>query len=150
MIVLLKINASGKIFLKAIRDTFFSNMQSVFRDRGTPFFSGDDIQQKMKVQTSWLAGRPPKFLPLVGNSDLPIRKTLKRVLDSLTVMILKRVSESIFFQINKFTACKFTKEVANSLMAFNLLKIIHPFQGKKHLRTQSNLNCKPQEYLISY
>ena len=25
------------------------------------------------------------------------------------------------------------KEVANSLMAFNLLKIIHPFQGKRHL-----------------
>ena len=55
--------------------------------------------------------------------------------DPLTVMILKRVSENIFFQINKFTACKFTKEVANSLMAFNLLKIIHPFQGKKHLTT---------------
>ena len=89
----------------------------------------------MNFQTFWLAGRPPKFPPLVRHPDLPIRKTLKRVLDSLTVMILKRVSESIFFQINKFTACKFTKEVANSLMAFNLLKIIHPFQGKKHLRT---------------
>ena len=102
---------------------------------GTQFFSGGDIQQRGKVQTFWLAGRPPKFPLLVGHPDLPIRKTLRRVLDSLTVMILKRVSESIFFQINKFTACKFTKEAGNSLMAFNLLKIIHPFQGKKHLRT---------------
>ena len=89
----------------------------------------------MKVQTFWRAGRPTKLSPLVGHPDLPIRKTLRRVLDSLIVMILKRVSESIFFQINKFTEYKFTKEVANSLMAFILLKIIHPFQGKKHLRT---------------
>ena len=37
-----------------------------------------------------------------------MRETPRRVLDLLTVMILKRVSESIFFiQINKFTACKF-------------------------------------------
>ena len=43
-----------------------------------------------------------------------------------TVMILKRMSESIFFQINKFTACKTKdkKEVANSLMGLNLVKII--------------------------
>ena len=100
-------------------------------DRGTQFFIGGDIQQKMRVQTFWLAGRPSKVPTLVGYPDLPIRKTLRRVLDSLTIMILKRVSESIFFQINKFTACKFTKEVANSLLAFNLLKIIHPFQGKE-------------------
>ena len=69
--------------------------------------------------------------------DLPIRKTLRRVLGLLTVMILKRVSENIFFQSNKFTAYKVKdeKEVANSLMAFNLPKINHPFQGKKRLRT---------------
>ena len=81
--------------------------------------------------------RPPKFPPLVGHPDLPIRKIMRRVLDLLTVMILKRVSESIFFPINKFTACKFKdkKEVVNSLMAFILLKITHPFQGNKHLRT---------------
>ena len=88
-------------------------------------------------QNFWLAGRPHKFCPLVGHPDLLVRKTLMRVLDLLTVMILKRVIESIFFQINKFTACKFKdkKEVANSLMAFNILKIINPFQSKKHLRT---------------
>ena len=58
------------------------------------------------------------------------------MLGLLTVIILKRVSENIFFQSNKFKAYKVKdeKEVANSLMAFNLLKIIHPFQDKKHLR----------------
>ena len=70
----------------------------------------------------------------------------------LTVMILKRVSESIFFQSNKVTANKVKdeKEVVNSLMAFNLLKIIQPFHGRKHLRTQKNLQCNQQEYLIGY
>ena len=59
------------------------------------------------------------------------------MLDLLTVMSLKKVSESVFFQIDIFTACKFKdkNEVVNSSMAFNLLKIIYPFQGKKHLRT---------------
>ena len=41
-------------------------------------------------------------------------------------MILKIVSESIFFQNNKFLACKNKdeKELANSSMEFNLLRII--------------------------
>ena len=61
--------------------------------------------------------------------NLPIRNTLRRVLDVLTIMILKRVSESISFQSNKFTECKIKveKEAVNYLMAFNLLKNIHPF-----------------------
>ena len=77
---------------------------------------------------------------------------MRRVLGLLTVMILKKVSESIFFQSNKFTACKVKdeKEMANSLWKFNLWKIIHPFQGKKHLSTLRNLGCNPQEYLIGY
>ena len=56
------------------------------------------------------------------------------MLGLLTIMILKRVSE--IFQSNKFTACKvkYEKEVVNYLMAFNLLKIIQPFQGKKNLK----------------
>ena len=93
-----------------------------------------------------LQGDPPfppslhthtQFPPLMGHPDLPIRKTLRRVLGLFTAMILKRVSESIYFQSNKFTTCKVKgeKEVTNSLMALNLLKIIHPFQGKKYLRT---------------
>ena len=58
-------------------------------DRMTQFFGGDDIQQKRKVQTFWLSERPLKLPLLVGHSDLPIRKTLRRMLDLLTVMILK-------------------------------------------------------------
>ena len=55
------------------------------------------------------------------------------MLDLVIVIILKRVNESIFFQINNITACKVKdkKAVANSLIAFSVLKIIHPFQGKK-------------------
>ena len=67
-------------------------------------------------------------------------------------MILKRVSESIFLQSNKVIADKVKdeKEVANSSMALNLLKMIYPIRGKKRLRTYWNLNCNPQEYLIGY
>ena len=69
----------------------------------------------------------------MGHHDLPIKKNLRRVLGLLTVMILKRVSQSIFFQSNKFTGRKVNdgEEVANYLIVFNLLKIINPFQGKK-------------------
>ena len=65
----------------------------------------------------------------MGHPDFSIRKTLRRVFGLPTIMILERVSQSIFFQSNKYIACevKDQKEVANSLMAFNLLKIIHPF-----------------------
>ena len=134
MIVLLKKRVFDRICLKAVRDTFFPIYWVWSGDRGTQFFSGVDIQQKGKVQTFWLARRRAKFPPLVGHPDLPIRKTLRRVLDLLIVMNLKRVWESIFFQINVITACKFKdkREVANSSMAFNLLKITYPFQGKKH------------------
>ena len=115
MILLLKIHASCKIFDKIMInryiDTFFSNMWSVIKGQGTQFFSGCDIQQKGKVQTFWLGRRPPRFPSLKGHPDLPIKKTLRRVLDMLTVMILNRVSESVFFQIN-------------------LLKAIYPFQGR--------------------
>ena len=66
MIVLLKIYTTGRIFvkicLKAIRDTFFSNMWSVIKGgRGTEV----DIQQKGKVQIFSLAGgRPPPISSL--------------------------------------------------------------------------------------
>ena len=64
MTVLLKIHAAGKIFgkicLKAIRATFFSNIWSVIRGE-----KGDwgDIQQIGKVQTFSLAGGPPLLTP---------------------------------------------------------------------------------------
>ena len=64
MILLLKIYAAAKIFgkicLKGIRSTFFSNMWSVIKGgtRGNLLFSGGDIQQKRKVHTFGLQGDP--------------------------------------------------------------------------------------------
>ena len=57
------------------------------------------------------------------------------MLGLLIVMILKSVVE--IFQSNTFTAYKVKdeKEVVDCLIEFNLLKIIHPYPGKKHLRT---------------
>ena len=74
----------------------------------------------------------PQFSSLVRHPNLPIRKILKGAWSAYCI-ILERVSESIFFQSNKLRACKVKdeKEVANSLITFNLLKIIHPFQGKE-------------------
>ena len=62
---------------------------------------------------------------LVGffsNLDSPIRKTLRSLLGLLTVMMLKIMSESIFFQSNKLTACKVKdrKGMAKSLLVFRL------------------------------
>ena len=109
------------------------------RDEGTQYFGVGCMQQEGEVQTFWLASKlaQTQLHLLVGHSDFFIREG-GRVLGLLTVMILKSASESIFFQSNKFTACKFKdeKEVTNFLMVFNLLKIIHPSQGKKHLMTQ--------------
>ena len=78
--------------------------------------------------TEW-GDLPTQFPPSVGHLDLHTRKTLRSVLGLLTVMVLKKVSESILFQHIKVAACKVKdeKEVTNSLIIFNLLKIIHPF-----------------------
>ena len=54
-----------------------------------------------------------------------------KVVGLLTVMI--------FFQSKKFKAFKIKGEKEETifyfLMVFNLLKVIHPFESKKHLRT---------------
>ena len=91
-----------------------------------------------------------KLFCLVEHPDLLIRKSLRWVLVLLTVMILKIVIESIFFQNTKFIAYTFKdeKEVANSLMAFNLLKIIHPFQGKKHFKDLVKLQLQSTRIFI--
>ena len=79
-----------------------------------------------------LQGDPPpsQFPRLVGYPDLPMSKTL-RVVGQLNVVI--------FFQSKKLTAYKIKNEKEETifyfLMLFNLLKIIHPFESKKHLRT---------------
>ena len=75
-----------------------------------------------------------RFLDMSGElppimRNLPIKKTLRSELGLVTVMILKRVNESIFFQNNKFAVFKVKngKQVAGTLIVFNLLKIIYPF-----------------------
>ena len=74
------------------------------RDRRSQYFGGGDIQQKKKVQIFDLAKRGetphPQLLPLVGHPNLPIRKTLRRMLGQLTVISLTRLSENISFQSN--------------------------------------------------
>ena len=73
---------------------------------------------------------PPQFPRLMGYPDLSMRKTL-RVVGMLTAMI--------FLPSKKITACKIKDEKEDTffyfLMVFNLLKIIHPFENKKHLKT---------------
>ena len=127
MILLLKIYTAGKMFgkicLKAIGDTFFSNICSVIRGGKADW--GWHATQGGKFKLFVLQeGTLCQFSPLVWHPNPP------RMLRLLTVMILKRVS-------NIFTACKVKdeKEEATFLMVFNLLKIIYPFQCKKHLRT---------------
>ena len=116
MIVLLKRQAScrlfDKIYLKAIKTFFFFFIiWSLTRGQVDSIFWWEWFSTEGK-SSNFLASRenppPPKkkekFFFLVGHPDLPLWKTLRRVLDLINVMILKRVSESIFFQINKFTA----------------------------------------------
>ena len=123
----------GNICLRFVRDTFLSNMWSVIRKRTgwlDYFWVKMIFKRRGKFKIFGLAGRllsptPPLFPPLLGHADLPITKILMKVLGLFTLLILKRVSESIFFQGNKFTACKVIdeKEVTHSFMVFNLLKI---------------------------
>ena len=62
---------------------------------------------------------------LVANLDPSIKIILRSVVGLITVIILKIVRENDFLQSNKFTTCKVGdgKEVAKSLMVFNLRKI---------------------------
>ena len=146
--MLLKIHATGRIFgkicLKDVKDTFFplcclwtgEGWGETWRKRGGSVFWWEATSNRSGVQNFGHEGKTPlQVPPLVENPDLPIRKNLRSVLGLLAVMILKRVS--IFFQGNKFTACKVKdgKGVAKSLMVFNLLKIIQSFQCKKYLGT---------------
>ena len=93
---------------------------------------------RFKVQNfghEW--GEPSPVRPLVANPDAPIKNNLRSVLGLITVIILKSAKESILFQRNTFTAYNVRngKEVAKSLMIFNLCKIIHSLQSKKDLKT---------------
>ena len=78
--------------------------------------------------------------------NFPVWKAL-RVVGLLTVVI--------FFQSKKITSCKIKHEKEKTtfyyLMVFNLLKIIHPFESGKHLRTSWNLiaTCKNIWYVTN-
>ena len=74
--------------------------------------------------------------------------SLRSVLVLSTVIILKRVRENTFFEATNLQRGK--KEVAKSLVVFNLRNIIHPFQSNKYLRIYLNLNFNQQECLIGY
>ena len=72
-------HSAGKIlvktYLKAITGTFFPKMYNFL-------ICNNLIQQKGKVKTFRLAGRPPhprQFPHLVGYPDLPMRETLRVV-----------------------------------------------------------------------
>ena len=95
----------------------------LYTPRTDIFLVGENIQQKWEVQR-------PQVVPLVENSDLPIRKILRILLALLTVMVLQKVSEIIFFKSNKFTAYKVKdgKDVTKSLMVLNLLKLYIHFK----------------------
>ena len=122
------------------------------REGGTQVFGEAGYPTEGGSSNFWICRLNPQVPSLVRHPVLLIKKTLRRVLGLVTKTILKRVSKNIFFQSNKLTACKVKdgKEESNFLIVFNLLKIIHPLQGKEHLRTYWNLNSNPQEYLIGY
>ena len=71
--------------------------------------------------------------PLMKNLDIPIKKTLSSVLGLPTIPVLLIISESIFFQTNKFID---VKEVAKALLLFYPVIPIHPFPSKKHSKTK--------------
>ena len=95
-------HASARIFdkfcLKATRDTFF-----VVCDQGTVgvnFLVGVISNRMRKFEFFGLKGDYPQILLLSGTSWFPHKENLEEVLDLLTMMIFKIVSESIFISIN--------------------------------------------------
>ena len=98
----------------------------------------EDIEQKGKVQTFGLAGRPPSILSLSGTFRSSHKETSDEVLGLFTLMILKTVIESVFFlkSTNLQHARLKTKSGGKPFIVFNLLNIIiYPFQGKQQLKT---------------
>ena len=91
---------------------------------------GGDIQRKGEVQTFGLVGRAFSGLP-----DLPIRKTLRRLLGLLNVMTLKRVIESFSFKATDLQHVSLRMEKSGKFFdAVQSTKDYPRFQDK-HLRT---------------
>ena len=125
----------GKICRKAIRDTFFFNVVYVQdRDEGTRFLSGVISNRRGKFTFLGLQGDLP-IPSLSGTSWSPHKENPDEGAWSVYCDDFEKRVFSL--KSNTFTAfkVKHEKEVPNILMVFNLLKIIHPFQVKKHLRT---------------
>ena len=137
----LKMCITGKIFvkicLKAIKDTFFYELRHERKGKSPIFWLGwhlteSEVQNFGHVRM-WTLLSPS----LCCKSLSPSKIILSGVFGLITVIILKRVMESIFFQNNKFIVCKFRdgKKLAKYLMVFNLYKINHSFQSTKYFST---------------
>ena len=112
------------------------NGNYVVFSQGTKVRLGVISNRKEKFRLLVLQCHPlPQFPLVLRHPNLFIRKILKSTWSAYTVIILKRANESIFFKSYSLTAfkVKFEKEVADSLMSFNLLNMIHLFLGKKYL-----------------
>ena len=90
----------------------FSNMWScnLERNRGNLIFWWGQYSTEGEKSNFWACRETPQLSPLVEHPDFPIRKNLIRVVGLLSVMILKRVGDTIFFQSERFTACKVKEE----------------------------------------
>ena len=123
-------HAAGKIFVKTYLKSYLKAIADFLPICGVSQYVIFLSNRKGKFKLLDLQGDPPlpQFSCLVEYPDLPMRKTL-RVVGLLTVII--------FFQRKKFITCKIKDEKEETifyfLLAFNLLKIIHPFESKKYI-----------------
>ena len=124
----------GKIFgqtcLKFSRDFFF-NMRSVIRwGTGRINFMAKSICSRRRVQTFCLSGGSPTSILSISGATRSLHKK-NPVQGSWSTYSddFEKMSETVFFQSNKVTACKIKEyeEVVNFLKVFHLLKIIHLF-----------------------
>ena len=108
----------GKIFLKAIRDFF----QYLVFDKGRGG-TGDSVFWWWSHQTEGESSNcracreTPQFPPLIEHPNPPISKTLRKVLGLLTVIILKGMSESIFFKATILQHLRLTMKKMRKFLA---------------------------------
>ena len=117
---------SGKELLEISYKHYSIQLKTDKGSYGGTFSVGLISNKSKRFKLLDMSGELP---PIMRSLDLPIKKTLRSELGLVTEMILKRVNESIFFQNNKFAVFKVKngKQVAGTLIVFNLLKIIYPF-----------------------
>ena len=139
MVLTLKISTTGKYFdkicLEANRDIFCPIGGLPLREERKEKWAKErrlnclvELTSNRSVRLKIMGiRREPPSLYLSKKSWSSIKSTLRSVLALLIVTIMKRVREIIFLKSNKFTAFKVKdrKEVGQSLMVFNVRKIIH-------------------------